>query len=159
MKFKHRIAGAKFHMPDGKEISFAGGEFDTEMVKDSAVRGQVEHELLKIANVPSSMIYTTDKPMITGDEKQAVVELTQSASSAFDTINKTPPGTQTVPMPMGGAQVPNLHDAAAGVTTGGGDILQAKLAAAKHAVEGVSKGTISPIANNGAAVTSNARSS
>lgn len=143
MKFRHRIAGAKFHMPDGKEISFAGGEFDTDMLKEPFVKGLVEQELLKIANVPSSMIYTTEKPMITGEEKQPVKELNQSASIAFDTINKTPAGTETVAMPMGGAQIPNLQDAAGGATTNGGDALQAKLAAAKHAVEGVSKGPVS----------------
>lgn len=47
----HTIPGARFVMPDGLELQFLGGQFATADEQQIA-------ELDKIANKPSSMIYT-----------------------------------------------------------------------------------------------------
>lgn len=142
MKFFHRIAGAKFWMPDGKEISFAGGEFDTSLLHES-VRGAVELELQKVANVPSSMIFTTETPVVSREERAAVSEITAAATVAFDTVHKIQGNPETVPMPMAPTQTQPLSSG----VTGKGDPLAERLAAAKAAVNNggghVSKGVVS----------------
>lgn len=134
MKYFHRIPGAKFHMPDGKEIAFAGGSFDSATIADEKVRDAVDFELKKIANSPASMVYTTEKPVVGIGENKPVEEIHQGATVAFDAENKIPPGTQTVKMPMAPDQHPSLQGAAMGAETGGGGNLAASLEAARKAI-------------------------
>lgn len=98
-KYFHRHAGAKFFMPDGKEICFAGGEFDSAMVPDEATRTVVEQELDRVANVPAAMIFTRTLVPDLG-ETSAREEVRAEAVSSFDTVNKIPAGTHTVTMAM-----------------------------------------------------------
>lgn len=156
MKFHHRVHGAKFFMPDGKEICFAGGVVDTSTIHPDH-REAVEHELKKIANAPASQIFTMDKPVISVEEKAVQREIAAQATQAFDQVNKVPSGAQTVEMPRVPDQVPTLQNAAGAAETAGGDALAARLAAAKAAVSSgtqtqpVSKGPVSPDPGKGMA--------
>ena len=49
--FRHMVPGARFVMPDGLEVIFMGGQFVTN-------DPEIIAELDKVANKPSSMIYT-----------------------------------------------------------------------------------------------------
>lgn len=95
MKFFHRIHGAKFHMPDGRELSFAGGVVDTDTIPDPATRSVVELELKKVANVPASMIFTQQ---VVADSSEAAVaaEVKRTAEASFDGDKKIPGGAVTV---------------------------------------------------------------
>lgn len=142
MKFFHRIAGAKFFMPDGREVCFAGGVVDTSTISPEH-RFAVESELKKIANTPSSQIYTMEKPVIAVEETAVRREIMKDATVAFDGANKITAPTETVPMPVAPDQVPPVSVAVGGAETGSGDALQSRLAAAKAAISNVSKGTVS----------------
>lgn len=109
MKYFHRHAGAKFFMPDGREICFAGGEFDSESLSSKEDKFAVERELAKIANVPSSMIYTKEVVQDTS-EKAVQQELRDTAVQGFDVVNKIPAGTSTVPMPTQKDPRPTLNN-------------------------------------------------
>ena len=124
----HRTPGASFFMPDGRQLNFNpdNGHYTTE---DEAV----QKELDKIANVPTSHIYTTEQPVATAEERQVVSEIAQQATTASDAVNRTPPGTRTIPMPVPAAAKPTLAGspvAAAAVPAE----TAAKLAAARAAV-------------------------
>jgi hypothetical protein len=72
--YHHMVRGARFVMPDGLEVIFMGGQFtttDTEIIA----------ELDKIANKPSSMIYTKAEAV------EAVKALT--AAAAADAVQTT----------------------------------------------------------------------
>ena len=71
--FHHMIPGANFIMPDGLEIKFLGGQFVTE---DPAV---IE-ELAKVADKPTSLIFTTTLAVEAAKELQK-----RSADDAADT--------------------------------------------------------------------------
>lgn len=87
-------------MPDGREVAFAGGVVDTDYIADENLRRQVETELKKVANVPSSQIYTTSAPIAPREEGEIRREVMQRAVGAFDEANKIPQGTQTQEIPM-----------------------------------------------------------
>lgn len=135
MKYYHRYAGAKFFMPNGKDISFAGGEFDSSTVKDPDDRKAVELELNKIANVPSAMIYTKDS---VADSSEAAVhdEIMGGAEVAFDQTNKIAAGAKTVALPQAHEGKPTLNNAAskATATTATGQSMADKLAEARQKV-------------------------
>lgn len=99
MKFFHRFPGAKFFMPDGKEVAFAGGEIETNEIKDKDQREALEKELTKVANVPSSMIYTKD-PIPDASEAAVVEEIKETATKGFDGDKNIPAGAETVAMPQ-----------------------------------------------------------
>lgn len=136
MKYFHRYHGAKFFMPNGKEISFAGGEFDSAALKD-ADRKMVEEELDKVANVPSSMIYTKEA---VADSSEGAVhrEILKDAELSFDQHNKIAPGATTTALPQAAESRPILNSAATkavgGATTGTGDDLASKLEKARNQV-------------------------
>lgn len=94
-------------MPDGKEICFNGGEFDSGMVADAKLREIVETELDRVANVPASMIFTKSIVPDLG-ETTAREEVRREAVDAFDTVNKIPAGTPTVAMAMPADPKPTL---------------------------------------------------
>jgi len=139
--YHHRIPGARFIMPNGKEVCFAGGIVDTATLPEES-RAAVEAELDKVADQASSMIYT-QKPVEGLAEKQALSETRAAAVTAFDTVNKIPAGSRTVPMPMAPAVKPVLSEVSADDATGldtlpaaSASDLQAKIAAAKAKVAG-----------------------
>lgn len=105
-KYHHRYPGAKFFMSDGREICFAGGEFDTANLAEE-LRAGVHQELDKIANVPASMIYTKE-PIPDLGETSAAEEVMRDATASFDTVNKIPAGTSTVALGMPKADKPTL---------------------------------------------------
>lgn len=100
-------------MPDGKDVSFAGGELDTAMIDDALARAAVELEMKKIANQPSSMVYTMEKPIIGPEESAVVSEVVASATAGFDSVNRTPAGTKTVAIPQAKAPQPTVNAALA----------------------------------------------
>lgn len=110
MKFHHRIPGAKFYMPDGREIAFAGGSVDTAEIQDPVARKSAEVELTKIANSPSSMIYTV-APIKDLGERTTTTELEASSTQHFDQANKIPAGAVTTPMPMASDTHASVHTA------------------------------------------------
>lgn len=76
--YHHMVPGAKFVMPDGLEVIFMGGQFIT-------ADPEIIAELDKIANKPTSMIYTKTEAV------QAVAMMqNQAAADAADTAAKTP---------------------------------------------------------------------
>jgi hypothetical protein len=114
--YRHRTAGAKFIMPDGRDISFAGGEFRTDDAK-------IQEELDKIANIPASQIYTTDRPVKGREEGDVARDVMAGATSAFDAEYKIPAGTKTIPIPVASDPKPILTPEiveAAGVETNTG---------------------------------------
>lgn len=104
MKFFHRIAGAKFIMPDGRELSFVGGKIDTDQIEDQELRTAVESELKKVANNPTSQVYTVEKPPVGQEEIETRKDLLHSAEGAFDQVNKITGTAQTVPVAVAGQQ-------------------------------------------------------
>lgn len=96
-------------MPDGKEICFAGGFFDSGSVENQELRALAERELDKIANVPASHIYTVETAPMAKEEKEVVQEILGSATTGFDQVNKVPAGTQTHAMPSQTDQKPTLN--------------------------------------------------
>lgn len=134
-------------MPNGKEICFAGGEFDTVNLQDQSARKDVETELNKIANVPSSMIYTKDM-MLDSGEIAVHAEIHSSAERDFDIVNKVAPGTQTQALPQIQQDKPALNSAAAKASaqTATGESMAEKLAAARKLVQeaGNQKGPANP---------------
>ena len=146
MKFFHRIPGAKFHMPDGKELSFAGGVLDTDTIPEEH-RSSVISELKKIANVPASMIFTVVEA-VEAAERAVIKEIREGAEAAFDSVMGKK-GGETVVIPVPEQPKPTL--AQAGAAAEGTEALKARMAAAKAAVDGgapaqsqVSKGPVSP---------------
>ena len=71
--YHHMVMGAKFVMPDGLEVQFLGGQFVT-------ADPEIIAELDKIANKPSSMVYTKAEAV------EAVKALT--AAAAEDAVQK-----------------------------------------------------------------------
>lgn len=98
-KFYHRVPGAKFYLQGAtpgivRELSFPGGLCETD-------DQQAIEELSKIANLPGSMVFTTDKELVVDiGEQQAAEDVMATAVSAFDNENKIPPGAKTVEIPM-----------------------------------------------------------
>lgn len=109
--YHHRVPGAKFYMPDGREICFAGGNFDSAMIRDPKTREAVEGELNKIANVPSSQVYTTDEPVVGAEEAGVVNEIRASATASFDGAHNIKDGT-TVEIPVPKQAQPVISQAA-----------------------------------------------
>lgn len=107
-QYFHRFPGAKFHMPDGKEICFAGGEFNTATLKDAAVRDAVEKELDKIVNSPASMIYSKDKELsLDVSERATSAEVMETATAGFDNVNKVNSAqAKTVALPQAATGTP-----------------------------------------------------
>lgn len=106
--YYHRIDGARFIMPSGKDITFAGGFFNTETIMDAGLRAQVEEELNKVADQPSSMIYT--KNAVTApEERQVADQLRKEGEAAFDADHNIPTGATTIPMPVVSAAKPVLN--------------------------------------------------
>jgi len=97
----HRTPGARFIMPDAREIHFAGGAFSTEDT-------EVQTELDKVANVPASMIYTTREPIQAMEEKQLKSELISGATQAFDGDKRITGPAETVPMKVEPTPKPTL---------------------------------------------------
>lgn len=94
--YHHRFPGAKFYMGDGREISFAGGTFTTDIP-------DVQKELDKVANQPASMIYTV-APVQDMAETAVSRDILQTAEQQFDDANKIKPGAQTVAIPVAPSQ-------------------------------------------------------
>lgn len=121
-----RVPGAKFYMPNGREVAFSGGSVKLSSIPEQ-YRAGVEKELDAIANVPSSFVYT--KQEVAGVEERMVSkEIMDTATAGFDAVNKIAGGTQTVPIPTAKPPAPTLQ--AAGLT---GDS-QSSIAAAAEAV-------------------------
>jgi hypothetical protein len=90
--FHHRTAGACFIMPNGQSLSFAGGKITT---SDPAVITELE----KIANMPSSQVYTVSP--VTGMEEAAVrAEIEKSATASFDAAHNITGHAETVRIPV-----------------------------------------------------------
>lgn len=100
--YHHRVSGARFILPDGREICFAGGYFSTD-------QADIQAELDKIANVPASQVYTTAAPIKGMEEGQLAAELRQGATRAFDDINKIVGPAETVPIPVPADPKPTLQ--------------------------------------------------
>lgn len=77
--FRHMIPGARFVMPDGLEIIFLGGQFST-------ADADVIAELSKVANKPTSMIYTEKAAAeaAIAQQKQAAADAAESAGKAVE---------------------------------------------------------------------------
>lgn len=127
-------------MPNGAEIAFAGGRFDSAMITDTEIREGVEKELNKVANVPASHIFTMDKPIIERSEAATAQDVLANATQHFDQENKIPAGTPTLSMAIAQDAKPVLNpDGVAGPleqakTTEVPINLADKLAAAKAAI-------------------------
>jgi len=103
--YRHRTPGARFILPDGRELCFIGGTFRTE---DSAI----QQELDKVTNVPASQIYTTPEPIKAVEEVVMTSELMQGATKAFDSENKITAPTETIPIPIRPEPKPMLQQPA-----------------------------------------------
>lgn len=157
----HRTPGAKFYMPNGAEIAFAGGRFDSSAIRDDESRKAVELELDKVANIPSSHIYTMIRPVVGKDEVETTKELLSTATQQFDHVNKIPANTPTVPLPVSRDPQPTLNPtiaaegSIAAVATSGGEpaqvaatvSIQDKLAAARAAINANPPGATGGSAN------------
>jgi hypothetical protein len=166
--YYHRTAGAKFYMPNGAEVAFAGGQFDSASITDKDKREAVELELNKIANVPASHVYTMETAPVSREEVDTANEIRESATNQFDQVNKIPGGTNTIPLPTQGHIPPVLNPQAAQQSqqqqqqqqnSGGGSgsvpvNIQDKLAAARAAVHAAPGGNVAG-ANAGNANTPN----
>lgn len=148
MEFFHRVAGAKFFLPDGKEVSFAGGKLDTATIQDEVSRAVLEKELGRIANVPASMIYTK-APIKDIAETAVAGEVNASATSHFDQVHKTPAGAVTTPMPMAEtthSPVASVMHAEPQVPANNAAAMQAKMDAARAAVAAhAAKPAVAPV--------------
>lgn len=140
-QYFHRFPGAKFFMPAGQEICFAGGEFNTATVKDPVMREAVEHELNKIANSPASMIYTKDKDLaLDVSERATSTEVMETATAGFDNVNKINSSqTKTVELPQANQGHPLIpgsgHQKGQGVASAQGkDAVSETLAKARAAI-------------------------
>lgn len=116
--YHHRIAGARFVLPNGEEFSFDGGSFTTSRV-------DVQAELDKVANVPSSMIFTTIEPPISIEEKMVTSDLITAATIAFDSDKRITGPAQTIPVPVNPDPKPTLSSLQTSIE---------KIAAAKAAI-------------------------
>lgn len=127
-------------MPNGQELSFAGGELDTDLLfkENPATKEAVELELKKIANVPSSMIYTKD-PVQDSSERDVVDEIMGSATVGFDSVNKVPAGTQTHELPVSKPTAPTLKAASSQVGSAAKTAAEAS-AASSHQNQNVGSG-------------------
>lgn len=116
--FYHRTPGARFILPDGRDLIFSAtdGAFTTD--DPLALL-----ELKKIADQPATMVFTKT-PVIDRAEKQAASEVMDSATVAFNDDKKIPASVETVEVMQRVDPKPVLSD------TGLAD----KLAAAKAAV-------------------------
>lgn len=130
-QYFHRFPGAKFFMPAGQEICFAGGEFNTATVKDTVMRAEVEKELDKIANSPASMIYTKDKDLaLDVSERATSNEVMETATAGFDNVNKINSSqAKTV-------ELPQAHSGAPQIPGSGHQKGQGIAATAQHAAQG-----------------------
>lgn len=123
--YYHRTPGAKFYMPDGKEVSFAGGELRLSSIP-SQFRGEVQRELDRIADVPTSHIYTKQEVIDPG-EVAARDEIMQTAEHQFDKDNKIEGNPKTVPLPQaapGKPQLPSSLKAAQAAVASAGQVAQ-----------------------------------
>lgn len=123
--YHHRIPGACFYMPNGNSLRFssADGSFET---TDPVIQGELD----KIADTPTSMIYTRQE-VATAEEHIVAAEIARTATESFDTINKTPAGVQTIPMAVPSQPKPVLQ---VGATATPVAETQKKLEAARAAV-------------------------
>jgi hypothetical protein len=101
--FFHRVPGARFILPDGKDVCFIDGSFST-------LDEKIIDELNKVANVPSSMIYTTKEPIKSLEETEVQADLLSSATQAFDGDKKIVGGATTVPIPVKAPDKPTLAE-------------------------------------------------
>ncbi len=101
--YYHRVHGARFIMPDGGVLTFSAGDgsFRTD-------REDIQAELDKIANVPSSQVYTMAAPIIPSEEQAVHEELKAGAVTAFDGDKKIPEGAKTVPIPVAPSAKPTI---------------------------------------------------
>lgn len=118
----HRTPGAKFYMPDGVPLTFssADGKFETD-------RLDIQQELDRIADVPTSHVYT--KQIVQTQEERTVAhELAQTAVGAFDADKKISGNPETQKMHMPIHEKPKLSEVA---KTGGGDLANSLAKAAE----------------------------
>jgi len=107
--YYHRTPGAKFYCQIGseaKEVAFAGGVLKLSSIPP-AYRAKVREELDKIANIPTSHIYTV-KDVVEPGEVAAAVELRQTAEQQFDTDRGITGNPVTVPIPVSKQSPPEL---------------------------------------------------
>lgn len=76
--YYHMAPGARFVMPDGLEVIFMGGMFTTD---DATIIAELD----KIANRPTSMIYTKQEAV----QAAAALQAKQVADDAANTAGKT----------------------------------------------------------------------
>lgn len=93
--YYHRTPGARFIMPDGRILTFSAG--DGSFPTDDA---EIQKELDKVANVPSSQVYTKGALVVPIEEKQVHAEVASQAVTAFNADKKVDPSAQTVAIPM-----------------------------------------------------------
>lgn len=133
--YYHRTPGAKFYMFKGEEIAFAGGKLELSSIPESR-REEVAAELDKIADVPTSHIYTKQQVVDPG-ETLASSEIMETAEHHFDGDHKITGQAVTVPIPVGKQEPPELSSlakakiAVAGAGAGTSGTVQSAAAAAK----------------------------
>lgn len=138
--YRHRTPGAKFYMPDGREIAFVGGRVRLSSI-DVRWRGEVEKQLDAVANQPQSHIFTTHE-VFAPEEKMLRSEMMKEATAQFDADKRITGNPATVPIPVspqmppiltpvedpvGAAQTPQVQT--------GGDAMAAARAAVAAAVQ------------------------
>jgi len=107
--YYHRTPGAKFHIQIGteaKEVAFAGGMIKLSSIP-AAYRDKVREELDKIANIPTSHIYTV-QDIVEPGEVAAATEIRQTAEHQFDTDRGITGNPVTIPIPVSKQSTPEL---------------------------------------------------
>lgn len=107
--YYHRTPGAKFYVQIGseaKEIAFAGGVVRLSSIPE-AFREIVRAELDKVADIPTSHIYTKQAVQEPG-EAMAEAEIMASAEGQFDADRKITGNPRTVPLPTSRPPAPEL---------------------------------------------------
>jgi len=107
--YYHRTPGAKFYVQIGteaKEVAFAGGILRLSSIP-SGYREKVREELDKVANIPTSHIYTT-KDIVEPGEVAAATEIRATAEQQFDTDRGITGNPITIPIPVSKQSAPEL---------------------------------------------------
>jgi hypothetical protein len=104
--YYHRTPGAKFYHQEGAlvmDIAFAGGEFRLSSIPER-YRAAVRAELDKVADVPTSHIYTK-KAIIDPGEIAAAEDVLKTAEAQFDADRgiKGNPVTEAIALAKAGA--------------------------------------------------------
>ena len=107
--YYHQTPGAKFYMPDGREVAFAGGRLELSTIPAHA-RAAVRAELDKVADVPTSHIFTKNRVMEPG-EQQSADELRKMAEAQFDGDRRITGNPTTIPLPVSKSEPPVLPSA------------------------------------------------